>query len=800
MASFGPTDLQNAIQAEFTNLFTAIIANPEAAPEIERIFLGKLEDILRGAAEIQATLTLNETCTIEKVNYPVQALINNLKLNIVKIGLARLAAQYQATYQHPDEEIALKRADPSHLKQFGETLVDLETGEQYPLTLKLQGRGQPGLANFYQGPDGFERLIKEDDVGTCLMEGTAYYIQEAGLLPGTLGNSVNFAKVGTLQIPDVAKPAVISIQDRVKPSQPDGKVRAWDELVYGVKRNPKTLMSFEAWYPQAIKENVLLLNTTPKWQLAAGIVSSAIAGDESLHVGQFMATLDSRGEIDGIKRIDLGARERYAVARNDASQHDPFNASSFYVKSGQFGKNYVSYLLAEPSLHKMYTMLWMNISAIDDVQQLVMQQSKHAFLKQFSTIPEPLQKEALSKVLETINKSTKKPFVLDSRAPLAEQAESVALKLAELDALRVINMAAKSRMAYAEYQGKTTSRITSLLPSEQRGLCVECLRLHEKLILSRALNADILPISLEKVEVLNGLIGDLVKQASQSPSPEIFERIQLLTELGSDLLHAMTLNLQYNPEMLQKFNSPVNEHLNKLQTLNELATYCLETSSQDKKNLATMMMVKTLASQEEFLSYIKNPALIDALKTHQSFVSSSLSSAVTKVHTRGELLLTRLFKRFHQDDRLLMMSQNQHDLIADIKAGRFQKVATDLNKLSIMDMLTPDQEGETALHYLMARANDEHSMKAICTILSKSIGATLNSNLNIPNTAGQTPLDLLMANPNAKDIVAFVAAQNIKGYYGGQYLLKDFFDIENHNPDYKAVLAVPSAAPSKSWW
>jgi hypothetical protein len=147
-----------------------------------------------------------------------------------------------------------------------------------------------------------------------------------------------------------------------------------------------------------------------------------------------------------------------------------------------------------------------------------------------------------------------------------------------------------------------------------------------------------------------------------------------------------------------------------------------------------------------------------------------------------------------------MMSQNQHDLIADIKAGRFQKVATDLNKLSIMDMLTPDQEGETALHYLMARANDEHSMKAICTILSKSIGATLNSNLNIPNTAGQTPLDLLMANPNAKDIVAFVAAQNIKGYYGGQYLLKDFFDIENHNPDYKAVLAVPSAAPSKSWW
>lgn len=799
MASYGPQDLQSSIQTEFTNLFTAVMERPEAAAEMEKIFLTRLEDILRRAAEIQASLTFNETVTIREINYPVQTLIDRLQLNLIKAGLAKLASQYQVTYAH-DQGMPLRRAEPIHLQQVDETLVDIQTGDQYPLTLKLQGRGQPGLANFYQGPDGQERLIKEDDVGTCLMEGTAYYIQDAGLLPGTLGNSVKFAKVGTLQLPKAAKPSVISIQDRVNPTQPGGKVRAWDELVYGIKRNPKTWISYEGLYANAVKENVLLLNTIPKWQLAAGIVASAIAGDESLHVGQFMATLDARGEIDGIKRIDLGARERFAVARNENKQNDPYNASSFYLNSGQFCKNYVSYLLAEPSLRKMYTMLWVNISAIDDVQTLVIQESKRVFLQQFASIPQPLQKEALNKVLETINKSTKKPFLLDSGASLPEQAESVAMKLAELDALRVINMAAKSRMAYAEYQKDITSRIASLLPSDQRGFGIDCLRSHEKLIQSRTLNADILPSTLEKVETLDGLIKDLVKQANQAPSREIFERIQLLAELGSDLLHATTLNLQYHPEMLQKFDAPINQHLNKLQTVNELATYCLETSSQDKKNFATMMMVKSLASEDEFLTYIKNPSLIDALKTHQSILSGSVSSAVAKVHTRGEILMTRLFKRYHQDDRLLMMSQKQHDLITDIKAGRFAKVATDLNQLPISDMLTPDQTGHTALHYLMSVANDAHSMKAISIILSKSIGATTNSNLNIPNKDGHTPLDLLMANPKAREIIDFVAAQNIKGYYGGQYLLKDFFDIETHNPDYKAVLALPSAAPSRSWW
>ncbi|HRE31132.1 MAG TPA: hypothetical protein PLD88_04075, partial [Candidatus Berkiella sp.] len=126
----------------------------------------------------------------------------------------------------------------------------------------LQGRGQDGLANFYKGPDGKERLIKEDDVATCLMEGTAYYIRDMGFLPGTLGSSVNFATVGTLNKEGASKPSVVSIQDKVVGSE-GSKARPWDELVYGIKRNPKTLLSFEAWYPQAITENITFLNTEP---------------------------------------------------------------------------------------------------------------------------------------------------------------------------------------------------------------------------------------------------------------------------------------------------------------------------------------------------------------------------------------------------------------------------------------------------------------------------------------------------------------------------------------------------------
>ncbi len=768
MASYGPEDLQRSLRESFITFFEAA----DFSNERQITFLTEIQSILKESSYLQISLMFSEEILVNRVLYTVSALIERHNLSVLRSGLEVLARQDNVSF-------AQAHLEPTQLKQVGEDLVD-ENEYQYQLTRKLEGRGQPGLACFYRGQDGQERLIKEDDVGTCLMEGTAYYIKDLHLLPGELADSVNFAKVGTLLKKGETKPSIVSMQDRVVSTTSDGSIRSWDELVFGAKREPKTVISSEQWNEGAIKENILLLNTQPKWQLAAGIMSSAIVGDESLHVGQFMALLDEQSHVVGIKRIDLGARERYAVARSAANQHDPYNVSTQYRSTGQFGKNYISYLLAEPSLRKMYTMLWMNLSSIDNLQESMVNASKQAFMAQFNVIPSEMREKALASVLETINKSAKPSFSAKGNT-LEERAESIASHLAMLDAIRVMNMISAGKREYAEYQKQITQRITASLPFDQQQFGLDALRLQEKLVLTRNSSPDDLKAVLDKINKLNEWVETLILQADSADLKWI-EKIRLLTDLGADLVQAATLNLQYNPDMVLELNAPMNQHLNKLQTLNELATYCKDSVAQDKKDKVIMMMKHAITSEEHLFKYIQNPELIDQMKAHQTYVGAT-SSLIAGTHARGELLMIRLFKRYHLNDKLLMMSKAQHQLIEDIQAKNFAKVAKDIQSLTIYDVLQPIQNGKTALHCLMeVGGGDSDSLNAIADIIRKSVGQgfVAKSDLDIPDAKGLTPFDYLMQNPNASAIIKHIDDLQIKESYSpwAKYLtFENFFNI-----------------------
>ncbi|HRE31134.1 MAG TPA: hypothetical protein PLD88_04085, partial [Candidatus Berkiella sp.] len=104
--------------------------------------------------------------------------------------------------------------------------------------------------------------------------------------------------------------------------------------------------------------------------------------------------------------------------------------------------------------------------------------------------------------------------------------------------------------------------------------------------------------------------------------------------------------------------------------------------------------------------------------------------------------------------------------------------------------------------YLMELGGgDVHSRDAICTMLTSSIGRFSNTNLNITDQQRATPLDYLMANPHYVEVIKTIAQKAITGYGGGQYFIKDFFDIENHNKAFKGQIeAIPQQPKAKGWF
>lgn len=313
--------------------------------------------------------------------------------------------------------------------RFSDNSQDLITpnGNRWSFVKKLQGRGQAAFAAFYRDNTNNQTyLIKCDAPGVCLAEATA----TNAFLPEAYQTSINCADIGVLN------QQTMTIQPLVPDAVP------LDTIVYHKKRNPHALVSYELRYQRQIKDFLQTLTPEAKMDLAHSLFASTALGDESLHLGQFLALTDpkNKNQVRRIVRIDFGARERYAQARFEKNDFVPTETSEDYKKSGQFGKNYISFLLANPSLRGQFLILW----AKSNVQDIVKKQIKK-FQEQLSKLPEEQGNIALAELLQDINKHAKHPHILSNDLTYQQKISFFLEKYEDIILDRCINMRQRAR-------------------------------------------------------------------------------------------------------------------------------------------------------------------------------------------------------------------------------------------------------------------------------------------------------------------------------------------------------------------
>ena len=101
-----------------------------------------------------------------------------------------------------------------------------------------------------------------------------------------------------------------------------------------------------------------------------------------------MVTVNDSNAVTSIKRIDFGALWRYGMVRED---FDPLHTSKKYASSGQWGKDYVAYLVQDPFIASQVMELWKKTNA-----KAVADQIMWRFVEQIANIHDPnLRKTAL---------------------------------------------------------------------------------------------------------------------------------------------------------------------------------------------------------------------------------------------------------------------------------------------------------------------------------------------------------------------------------------------------------------------
>lgn len=278
----------------------------------------------------------------------------------------------------------------------------------YDFVSPLSGRGQAGRAGFYSADGGQHvKLIKEDDPGTCLAEGLVIIFNPLPQTP--MPDPIIQATAGVVMRDGVS--TTVSMQDRYSPV-PGDVIMPFDQYILGHKRDPKTILSEECRQSSAIKEKIRCLPNDVKIQLAYAIYTSQLNGDESLHTGQFMISVNKETQlVSSIRRIDFGALGRYGLAR---VQFDPLHTSKQYAGSGQFGKDYVSYLLQDNDVKQQVLKLWANTNT-DAVVDAV---SKR-FSEQLAGLEGPSKEHALKEFDRALTK--KSTTTLDSEGNIQAQ-------------------------------------------------------------------------------------------------------------------------------------------------------------------------------------------------------------------------------------------------------------------------------------------------------------------------------------------------------------------------------------------
>lgn len=263
----------------------------------------------------------------------------------------------------------------------------------------LTGRGQSGLAGFFKcNEQSF--LIKQDKPETCLAESLAIIYEPPGMPFDD--EPIIQAQVGIVDSKNNEPQKIVSIQSAFKPKSDGETIMPFDVLALGSKREPKTFVSEESKRVNKINETIGSMTPEVKKQLAQAIYTSQINGDESLHTGQFMVSVNGANQITKIQRIDFGALGRYALARNE---FDPMKTSEQYTgKIGsQFKNDYVSFLMQDKDVKDHVLELWEN-TVVEDVMQLV----EKRFVSQIGQINSPLlRKNALEGLHKTLSKNAK---------------------------------------------------------------------------------------------------------------------------------------------------------------------------------------------------------------------------------------------------------------------------------------------------------------------------------------------------------------------------------------------------------
>lgn len=781
MQGYNVNEAQELINLKLDELYKHVVAQTDDPKIIQRKALEDIDAILMRTVAPNAI-------RMERLfpgEISLDAFLSAMKLNIFAEGLNELQRRHEfqsekskpskEKHRHLREDYESEiSAEPYLFELKGEELVD-NKGTTYKITKRLEGRGQKGLGNFYS--DGHVHcLIKEDDAYTCILEATAYFVREAKLLPPALEKATNFATVGVVKR-DPLEPMIVSVQPSVMPRNPEGKVKPWDVLVYKAKRAPKTPVSWESWYSGKVDRGIAELNSSAQWDLAAGIFTSEVAGDESMHLGQFMSEDDGKGNILAITRIDLGARERHAVSRDVTKEANPYTTSAQYQSIGQFGKDYCGALMKNPQINQKVTLLWARLGTMGDtaLKNTILKSSQAAFIKQFSGLPEEKKREALDGVLAAINDPAKLKVNFDPiiahGSTIDEQILSVAQQIATLDSERAVTMKNHAVAKFHQEIELFNQEFKKYMPEGDNRFELLA-NLKEQMLQGKENGEDLQKLisSFEK-DILQ-----LTEEVSEKPDNEAsYRKIKLLAQANLELLEILHLNEMYHPTGVNL--NQLDNAIKKYQTFSDCADYCLRSSATTHKKMQVNQLMKE-AHKGTLAAYLqKNPAVAESLSTHTSTVSS-LQNMVKTTKTQGEYLARKLFKRYGVDLAYLKLTPLQRLLLEQAENGKYKDLKNTFAKSGIHDVLAKDTYGRTALHHLMANINPDNqdAMDALAAILQKSLGGTHNTNLDIADIEGKTPLHVLLENPHAQKVIGEINARKISyGYMYGANQMQHFF-------------------------
>ncbi|MBV8801776.1 MAG: hypothetical protein JO131_02190 [Gammaproteobacteria bacterium] len=259
-------------------------------------------------------------------------------------------------------------------------------GADYIKVKDLAGRGQAAKAGFYKIPaDKQIYLIKEDEPKICILESSCDFIID--LLPPSYCDAINLAECAIAY--DKNNNATIVTKQKTVEGKP------FDIAILNQKRNPKTLISVDYKNINEITFFIDLLPHVTKSYLATVLFGRRMLLDESLHIGQYM--------WDGIRLIgiDLGARGRYAHARKETNDFK-HKTSKFYSESGQFKKDYFSYLSIDTDVKIKYMHLWAREFEIKEI----VNKSILSFRKQLAIIPSDQITETLNGIFDIYTKKS----------------------------------------------------------------------------------------------------------------------------------------------------------------------------------------------------------------------------------------------------------------------------------------------------------------------------------------------------------------------------------------------------------